>query len=778
MSNETFSQKIQVELLKLLYRQLPIGLFAESLAAISLVVGLWGVLDNGLLLAWLLMNLLCCGVARHILVAWFNRSRLKQYSEYQHYQRWMVLFAVGVFVSAVNWGLVGSLLLVQGDELRRTFEIIILVGVTAGCSPFYSPSRYMYSLFIIPAFIPFAITMMLQGGVFYVLGLISLVYVAIMIGVSFYSYQLISTSLALRFKNSNLVNNLEMQKNELEKSLSLIKATLESATDGILAVDSNNKVEDYNQKFVDMWHLHQAVLHGRTTSSLADMMKHQLKDPASFLRKIEELYANKEQDSFDELYFINGMVFERYSYPQRLDDKYVGRVWSFRNVTERKQLEDKLMYQANYDSITGLPNRNFLLTYISREMVIAKNNQTMMAVLFVDVDGFKYINDTFGHTLGDKVLKTISERLQSCLGSGDIISRGSSDEFIIVLPALTNEIQAMEKANQFLEITRKPFTINGSKFTVTISIGVNYFPQDAEDPETLIRNADISMYRAKELGKNGVQFFSEEMNRKISNRLVIENNLIDALDKNEFFLVYQPIVNIKTGVVTGVEALIRWIQPQLGLIMPVNFIPVAEASGIILPIGEWVMRNACLQAKKWQMAGVSSLQMSVNLSSKQFKQPNLLENISNIIAETAFDPHLLSIELTESTIMDDIEKNIDLLKQLKKIGVSISIDDFGVGYSSLNYLKQLPVDKLKIDRSFIKDIPIDQDDMAITSAIIAMGSTLGLKILAEGVESREQLDFLKKLNCDEIQGYYFSRPLEADECTKLLLDKSVTLDSK
>jgi diguanylate cyclase (GGDEF)-like protein len=435
-----------------------------------------------------------------------------------------------------------------------------------------------------------------------------------------------------------------------------------------------------------------------------------------------------------------------------------------------KKREHALMMQATHDELTKLPNRGRLIKFLNKAIHMAKISENKIAILYLDMDSLKYINDNLGHQSGDKLLIQVAHRLKKCINRDSMLARDSSDEFIIVCPNIENESEAYTIAKKCLLTMQDPFSINGNHFNTSVSIGVNFYSNEDDDAENLIRNADIAMYHAKELGKNNFQRFNKELKNKIQRRSLIETKLRSAIDKKELFLFYQPIASLKTGEITGIEALLRWHPQEIGLQNTAEFIAVAENSGLILSIGEWALREACLQGKKWIDAGIT-LQLSINLSGRQFKQAHFYEQVCRILEETNFNPHHLSFELTESIIMEDIEKNIEVLHKMRNLGITILIDDFGVGYSSLNYLKRLPVDKLKIDRSFIQDIPNHADDVAIVSAIIALGNALNLKIIAEGVENKEHLLFLIEKECHEIQGYYLSKPLNIDECTDLLVNK-------
>lgn len=768
-----FSKKIQVELVKLLYKQIKFALWAEAFAAIGLAAALWGACNHALLLGWLVFNLAICFFAFRLLVLLFHQYAVRSNME-DNLLFWLVLFGLGAFLTGISWGAAGSILMLQNDVVRQMFTIILLVGVTAAANLFYSSNRYVYAVFLIPAFLPITIWLLLQGGIYVILSFLAFIYIILMLVISYYYNQVFSFSLKLRFENIDLVENLSNAKNsltkqtqELEKSLSLVRATLDSTTDAILVVDSENRIEDFNQKFVEMWDIPFSHLKNRDIHIFFKFVADRLENPVKFEEKIHELYATPEAESFDDLVFKDGRAFECYSCPQKLGQKSVGRVWSFSDVTKHKSLEDKLFRQANFDILTGLPNRSLLVDRTTEAIALAKLTKSKIAILFLDLDRFKLINDTLGHPSADKLLLEVSNRLIDCVNENDVVCREGGDEYIVILKSIKNEREVLEIAHKILNSIRETYFIDGHKFNITISIGISFYPKDGEDPESLIRCADIAMYQAKELGRNNFQFFTEDMNKKILDRLIMEGELREALDQNQFVLVYQPIVSLKTGYIVGLEVLLRWQKPNFSSIPTSEFISVAEESGIIVPIGDWVLHTACLKAKNLQKT-FPHLQIAVNLSGRQFKQANFLDRIRQILQETQFDPRYLAIELTERTIMDEREKTMSVLTNLKKMGATLVIDDFGTGYSSLNYLKQLPVDKVKIDRTFIKDIPTDAEDRAIIAAIIALAGKLNLKVVAEGVEKESQLKFLIEHHCDEMQGFYFSAPLVEEDCIKVL----------
>ena len=433
------------------------------------------------------------------------------------------------------------------------------------------------------------------------------------------------------------------------------------------------------------------------------------------------------------------------------------------DITSMKRYETELEFQASRDTLTGLANRVMLHDSLSRAIEQAQQEQRSVWVVFVDLDRFKFINDTLGHKAGDMLLKTLARRLYRNLRPFDTAARLGGDEFVLVLPEREDHHLDARLLQGIMDAIAAPVTVENHNFFLTCSLGVAKYPNDGADPELLIKHADIAMYRAKQSGRNNFQFYTPAMNEQALERLHIESNLRTALEHGEFVLHYQPKVDITTGAVTGMEALIRWSHPELGMVPPGRFIGLAEETGLIVPIGAWVTRTACAQNKAWQDAGLASVRVSVNLSARQFAQKNLVQSIATILQETGLEARFLEIELTESLVMTDVEHAIDMLQQLKLLGVKLSIDDFGTGYSSLAYLKRFPIDVLKIDQSFVRDIAVDFNDAAITVSIISLGHNLKLKVIAEGVETQEQLDYLRHHGCDEVQGYLFSRPLPAAE---------------
>lgn len=439
-----------------------------------------------------------------------------------------------------------------------------------------------------------------------------------------------------------------------------------------------------------------------------------------------------------------------------------------KDITQRLQSEEHLHHLAHHDPLTDLPNRVLLQKRLNQAMRDADRLERLVAVMFLDLDHFKTINDTLGHDIGDALLIAVAERLAICLRPGDTVSRMGGDEFTIVLANVAHVDDVTRVAQKILDQFISPFRIGGRDLFVTPSIGVTLYPLDEKDDASLLRDADIAMYRAKELGRNQFQFYSPELNVRAARRLELETGLRQAIERQELILHYQPLVDMNTGRVRGMEALLRWHHPKFGMIPPLDFIPLAEDTGLIVPIGEWVLKTACTQIKAWHDAGFPAMQVAVNLSSKQLRDKNLTNVVKQALKEAEIEARYLDLELTESVLMQDMELAATILKELKTVGVSFSLDDFGTGYSSLSYLKRFPIDYLKIDRSFIRDITTDPVGAGLVQAIIAMAKVLNIKVIAEGVETYEQLEFLRQHDCDITQGYYCSPPISAETFTDLL----------
>jgi diguanylate cyclase (GGDEF)-like protein/PAS domain S-box-containing protein len=676
---------------------------------------------------------------------------------------------------------------------------------------------------------------------------------------------------------------------QLKESISLLHATIESTNDAILVVDMNKKWVLHNNQFVKLWHIPNEVISAKDDAAALSYVLDQIENPEAFLNKVRELYETPEANSFDTFKFKDGKIIERLSIPQRIDNKVIGRVWCFRDITKRELIEKELrntytnllsaqklaqigswdwdvhnnaanwsdetyrifgitknilsehrenfldmilpedrslvdkalsealdgtneyniVYRvslvdgtlkiihalaevvrdsegkpllmqgtvqditlrklaeeridklANFDQLTELPNRTMLNDHFKFALSLAQRSGEPLAVMFLDLDHFKDINDTLGHSIGDQLLMAVAKRLKTALREEDTLSRQGGDEFILILPGSDADGAALVAA-KLIEVVSEPCHIEQHELIVTPSIGIAIYPHDGESLELLSKNADTAMYRAKDVGRNNFRFFTPEMQTQSARNLKLANALRHALERNELFLHYQPQLSIEDSHIVGAEALLRWQHPELGKVSPAEFIPIAEDTGQIIQIGEWVLRTAAKQLKDWIDAGMNPITMAVNLSAVQFRQQGLTELVVSILDEIKLPHELLELELTEAAMMDNPLDAIDVMTRLHDQGIRMSIDDFGTGYSSLSYLKQFKVYKLKIDQSFVRDIAIDIEDKAIVTAIINMATSLGMQTIAEGVETADQLAFLRLQGCHEVQGYYFSKPLSVE----------------
>jgi diguanylate cyclase (GGDEF)-like protein/PAS domain S-box-containing protein len=556
----------------------------------------------------------------------------------------------------------------------------------------------------------------------------------------------------------------------LRSSETLLNSIVNTAADGIIVIDDSGMLEFVNAAVERMFGWKPLELIGRNIDCLMPARHrncHQtlIADIDGRNRALaggvgREVKARRKNGSVFPIELTFGAM--------RIDGrvKYAGIM---RDVTERKCAEERIRHLAHYDELTGLPNRALFSQLLEQALSESKFAQKQVAVLFIDLDRFKLINDTLSHESGDAVLQQVAKRLTEALPRRDTVARFGGDEFVVLMRDCKIPADAAETAQKLLTALALPLLVEGQEYHLTASIGISAFPGDGENAQTILKNSDIAMYRAKEHGKNNYQFYSAQMNLHSFERLVLERFLRHALEQDEFQVYYQPKIDLVTGCVTGMEALLRWIHPGMGMISPTKFIPLAEETGLIVPIGAWVLRAACAQNRAWEQEGLPPLRVAVNLSARQFAQDDLHATIVTVLEETGLAPELLELEITESVTMDNPEHAAALLKSLKALGIRLAIDDFGTGYSSLSYLKRFPIDNVKIDRSFIKDIPDDEDDVAITQAVIAMAHSLRLKVIAEGVESEQHVAFLREHGCDEAQGYLFGAPMPAHEFRELMV---------
>jgi diguanylate cyclase (GGDEF)-like protein/PAS domain S-box-containing protein len=550
---------------------------------------------------------------------------------------------------------------------------------------------------------------------------------------------------------------------EIHDGLSLLNATLNATADGILVVDREGQIRSFNRQFVEMWNVPESILDSGDDAAALNFVQSQLKDPDAFLAKVQDLYAQPEVNSHDLIEFRDGRTVERSSQPQWVDGVPVGRVWSFNDITERVRLEQELAHQAFHDSLTGLANQALFADRVTHALTRASRRQTDLAVLFIDLDDFKTVNDSLGHTAGDSLLMAVAERLRDCLRATDTAARLGGDEFALLVEDLRSHAEATALADRLLSALNEPFLIAGREIVVGASIGIA-FDEVHITTGQLLRNADIAMYTAKRGGKRSYAIFEGEMHIAAVDRLEIEADLRRALDQQELTLQYQPIVTLHDNRIVGVEALVRWRHPTRGLLAPNVFIPIAEETGLICELGRQVLVEACLQAKRWQRLQPQDppLTVSVNLSPRQLQSDELLGHIVEALTLSGLSASSLTLEITEGAMMQDSEAAITRLTGLKELGVQIALDDFGTGYSSLGYLQRLPIDVLKIDRSFIGTLETADKKSSLAQAIVSLAQTMDLVAVAEGVETSAQAEMLGRIGCDMAQGFYLARPMDAE----------------
>ena len=556
---------------------------------------------------------------------------------------------------------------------------------------------------------------------------------------------------------------------ELRSTLALLSATLDSTDDGILVTDAAGSISSANRRFAELWRIPDELLALRDDSLAIGYVVEQLVNPEAFRAKVTELYAQPEAESHDVLHFLDGRVFERYSRPHRVDGAIVGRVWCFRDVTDNRRLQDQLAHQALHDALTGLANQNLFRDRVEHALARQRGVGGRIAVLFLDLDNFKTVNDSLGHFAGDLLLVAATDRLSRCLRPSDTAARLGGDEFAILLEDAESDGDAMAVAERILESFSGPFRVDGREVAASVSIGVA-FATPYSGCEQLLRNADLAMYTAKRLGKGRVERYQDGMHANAVQRLELEAELRRALERDELVAHYQPVIDLASGAIVGAEALVRWPHPTRGLLAPAAFMTVAEETGLIGQIGRSVLTQACRDLHRWQVAGIAdpSFVISVNVAPEQLVSPGIVEQVAGILVTSGIEPTSLTLEITEGAMMRDTEVVIDSLTRLRRLGVRIAIDDFGTGYSSLAYLRRFPLDILKVDKSFVDGIDGGAEDSALPHAIIRLAQTLHLTAVAEGVERESQRRRLRELGCQHAQGYLFSEPVPARAVPDLL----------
>lgn len=563
-------------------------------------------------------------------------------------------------------------------------------------------------------------------------------------------------------------------KNELGNSAVfsdiLLKNILEHTGEGMVISDINNKIIAVNRTFTELMGYSESEICGKEGSFLRSG-----RHDDAFYKNIWDT-VNSKGFWQGEMWVRrkNGEIFPEwlnFSAVKNIKNKTTHYLAIFSDVTERKTSADRIQFLSHFDPLTNLPNRSKLHDDLEIFLTIAKKKKNRIVIAYIDLDRFKNINASYGLITGDQLLQAVAKRLQAGLQSGEIVGHISGDKFVVIVSDIKNTEEIAHISLRFMKLMQAPFNIEDNNFTITVSIGISVYPDDGTNANILIKNAETAMYRAKKNGRNNYQFFTPDMNLAAVEYINLENKLREGLKNNQFKLVYHPLINLKTKQICGVEALTRWPQKDETMVPPVKFIPIAEESGLIIPLTEWILQTACEDNLEWLAAGLPPTPIAINISSFHFHQKNFKSTIENILQKTGLDPSNLKLELTEGVIMQDSAETIKTLLELKEIGLRFSIDDFGTGYSSLSYLKRFPIDQLKIDQSFVRDVVNNTEDQAIIRAIINLAKSLNLITIAEGVETKEQLKFLREEGCDVIQGYYFSKPVSKEDIMKMLKEK-------
>ncbi len=784
------AQHIYAEQVRLLYRFSLVGYLAEFMVTFLLGAILWNELGE-----------------RPILFAWFSAAiaiMMGRYGLYKLFIRanpaperlalWESRFVFGTLLMAVLWGIMGSALLPKAGATQLPVMMLVAL-LTTGAVAYLAPHRSLFTLSALVSLLPMGvITFGFGDRAGSMLGFTIVILVGLLAVVHSKVHKALLDSLTARFDNVLIAIRLEEEKMRVETAnkalvaesldrrkaersellaLQRLKLHLERTPLGVIEWDMDFCVATWNPAAEAIFgHIASAAI-GESGYMLVQGPEESERLAGMWMELMQTRHSTrvtmtnktKRGDEISTEWYNTPLVDD--------DDNVIGVASLVQDITERLNTERTIHYMAHHDALTGLPNRRLMQDRLNQAILSARRQQHHVGLLFIDLDRFKLVNDTLGHETGDYVLRDISKRLSKVVREGDTVSREGGDEFVIVLPDLEKPESTQIVANKILDELAKPIEVAGHELTVTASIGISHYPNDATDIQHLLKHADSAMYQAKDAGRNTARFFTSDLNFLLSKRLEVESRLRRGIERNEFFLRYQPQVDVLSGRIVGLEALLRWNDPQHGEIFPKDFISIAEELGLIVPLGEWVFRTTCQQIKIWDQEGYNDLTVSVNLSPRQFVSRKLLPSMKAALLETGISASRFDLEITETMAMRNLEQSIEILAELRRLGATISIDDFGVGYSSLGQLRRLPAQTLKIDRSFISQIPDDANSCSITEAIIAMGKRLGLRVIAEGVEQVSQLEFLRANGCDVFQGYLYAKPLTTPEVTALLKSQRV-----
>ncbi|HET9579101.1 MAG TPA: EAL domain-containing protein [Usitatibacter sp.] len=777
---------LEVEQTRLLFRFSLVGYLATLLVIFILGAILWEDLANPRLFAWF---------------AWMTAVTIGRYGLYKTFIQldppserhaiWERRFIAGTILAGLGWMAIGTLLLPDSARVVQRLSVVMLVMLLmTGAVAYYAPHRYAYKITAFLGLVPLAVVLGASGdrNQMFLSGLI-LILATMLPYVHALVHRGLVESLTTRRAREVLTAELQEERNRLQEANQALAGEmverLKAQQSELLAAQKLRMHFERTPLAVVEWDRGLRItawnpaaeaifgfpLHEALGKAIPQMLatEFERENVETMCRELLDTCEGNKHTLANLTRAGRTIHCEWYNTP--LVDpsgQVVGFASLVHDITERLNTERTIHYMAHHDALTGLPNRRLMQDRLNQAIMAARRKQRHVAVLFLDLDRFKVVNDTLGHDTGDFILKDVARRLVACVREVDTVSREGGDEFVVILPDLERPEHARVVADKILKELSRPVEIGGHEIHVTPSIGISHYPNDATDVQQLLKHADNAMYQAKDAGRNTIRFFTNDLNFLLSKRLEIETRLRKAMENEEFFLRYQPQVDLASGRISGMEALIRWNDPQKGEVYPKDFIFVAEELGLIVPIGEWVFRTACRQLRQWEQEGLPGITISINISPRQFMSRRLVATLLSIVRETGADPRRIELEITETMIMRNVEQSIETLAQLRAVGMQVAVDDFGVGYSSLGQLKRLPASSMKIDRSFIVNIPDDSQSSSITEAIIAMAKRLKLRVIAEGVETRAQLDFLRANNCEAFQGFLFSRPVTALEATAML----------
>lgn len=758
--------KIFAELVKLLYVQAKGAILGALVTASCLVIGLYQHVPNSLLFSWFSI-LILISLARIQIVNIYLRAK----PSCRDAIYWRNIFLAITIASGLAWMFVGTFVVTE-DNNNETLITLAIAGIAAGSIPYFAASRLVSNIFILLILPFFGFKMLLHvDKAHHVIGSLTFVYLAILLLAAYRIHNVLYEAIKFKFQNDELVTQLSASKNEIEainkelKSENLERKEIENllrnseeqyrlvtnALPVLIAYIDNDGIFRFNNSAYESWF----------SKPLSEITGKPIKDVIG-----ETAYANYKEHH-ESLLIGKQVTYETAMYFHAEQERFVSvTLIPHMQATTLKgifslisDVTPRINFLATHDALTNLPNRRLFTIRFTHALANAQSHGSKLALLFLDLDHFKNVNDTLGHDVGDQLLIKAVERIQGCVREDDTIARLGGDEFIILLHLDHDMNRPAIVAKKLCDVLSMGFNIADRDIFITTSIGISLYPDDGDAMGVLLKNADMAMYRAKDRGRNTYEFYTHSMNEVIQKKLKIETHLRNAIENNELKLYYQPIISMKNRSIVGLESLLRWQHPEMGMISPMEFIPIAEETDLIIPIGEWVLRSVCQQQAVLKRLGYNNLNLSVNISARQFARKNLVSLVKRTLESTGISGESLTLELTETLIMRDIEHSIEVVKALKKLDIRISIDDFGTGYSSLNYLKNFPFDIIKIDRSFVTDCSSNNEDAAIVKAIITLAHNLKMQVVAEGVETVEQYQFLSNHSCDQVQGFLFYRPM-------------------